>query len=196
MTFNKGLSKKSGFTLLELIISLVILGILVATAIPVLGAHLERNKFKGIVSETHSMVTFGRSLATLRGTHITLCPLDDDKQCSNQWHEELTLFEDLDQSASLNGSETILRISDAIIDNQTVQGGLKTERDFSRSSPILFRPGGDAFGHNGTLTLCQTGNIELSATIIISAPGRIRQGEDKDKDGLVEDSSGNNISCS
>ncbi len=180
-----------GFTLLELLVVVAISGILLGVGLPAMGALIERNQFKAEVSSLHRAVALSRSMAVYRGEAVSLCPLTSSNACGNNWTGKLTIFADSNQNSTLDSDEETIGIVSALEQPDT-----RLDRHHSRASAIMFRPTGNAFGHNGTLKVCMDGSTTLSATIIISGAGRIRLGEDSNNDGLAEDSSGDAVTCS
>lgn len=179
-----------GFTLLELLIVVAISGILLGVGLPAMGALIERNQFKAEVSAVHRAVALSRSMAVYRGEAVSLCPLDNLGNCSDQWSNSLSIFADTDRSGSLDENEVIIKVLPALSGDSS-----NLMRDFNRSSAVMFYPSGSAFGRNGTMKICLRSTLNLSATIIISGSGRIRMGKDQDDDGLVESSSGDPVDC-
>jgi len=180
----------NGFTLLELLVVVAISGILLGVGVPAMGALIERNQFKAEVSAVHRAVELSRSMAVYRGEAISLCPLDNLGNCSDQWSNSLSIFADTDRSGSLDENEVIIKVLPALSGDSS-----NLMRDFNRSSAVMFYPSGSAFGRNGTMKICLRSTPNLSATIIISGSGRIRMGKDRDDDGLVESSSGDPVDC-
>jgi type IV fimbrial biogenesis protein FimT len=180
----------NGFTLLELLVVVAISGILLGVGVPAMGALIERSQFKAEVSALHRAVALSRSMAVYRGEAISLCPLDNLGNCSDQWSNSLSIFADTDRSGSLDENEVIIKVLPALSGDSS-----NLMRDFNRSSAVMFYPSGSAFGRNGTMKICLRSTPNLSATIIISGSGRIRMGKDRDDDGLVESSSGDPVDC-
>ncbi|HYY61685.1 MAG TPA: GspH/FimT family pseudopilin [Burkholderiales bacterium] len=70
---------RSGFTIIELMTTLVILGILVTIAIPSFNDLIVGTRIKGAASDIYGALTFARSEAIKRNANVTVSPL------SGQW---------------------------------------------------------------------------------------------------------------
>ena len=179
-----------GFTLIELMVTLVIISIMVSLGVPAMSALVERSQFKAETSKIHRAISLTRSNAVYRSEAVSLCPLNSSQTCGADWNGQLSVFSDSNSNGELDHGETILYSIPAIA------GDSPLERAHSRNSPITFRPDGSAFGFNGTMSICLSGVTELSATVIVSSVGRIRIGQDTNEDGRVENSSGAPADCS
>ncbi|WP_058528577.1 pilus assembly FimT family protein [Legionella londiniensis] len=82
--------KKSGFTLLELLVSTGILLMLFFFAPPFVQSILSRNHLQAAVSELKSIVIFSRNQALIYSRKVVLAP----KSGMNQWKNGLVLFVD------------------------------------------------------------------------------------------------------
>lgn len=181
-------TSSKGFSLLELLITLIISSIVLSVGVPSFIRIIERSEFRSELSLIHRTISMGHAKAALNGWTVALCPLNAANKCTNDWEQTLTLFEDRNRNQKKETNEPILYLLEANDDDRVM-------RKFSRNAPITFNPQGNAFGFNGTLTYCQNGRSTLGGTIIIANSGRVRLGEDKNNDGIVENSSGHNIDC-
>lgn len=182
-------TSSKGFSLIELLITLTVSAIILSVGVPSLIKIIERSEFRSELSLLHRTISMGHAKAAMNGWTVALCPLDAANECTNDWEQTLTLFEDRNRNQKKETNEPILYLLEANDDDRVM-------RRFSRNAPITFNPQGNAFGFNGTLTYCQNGSSTLGGTIIIANTGRVRPGEDKNHDGIAENSQGQNIDCS
>ncbi|WP_419536157.1 GspH/FimT family pseudopilin [Endozoicomonas sp.] len=70
----RALEKSGGFTLVELIITLAVLGILSAIAYPSLTQSIANNQVRSQAEEIQSILAFARSEAITRGTDVVISP--------------------------------------------------------------------------------------------------------------------------
>ena len=79
-----GRVRESGFTLMELMLTLTLGGILLAVAVPMFNSMTANNRLISQSNEFISVVNFARSEAITRNTTITLCRADaeSDTDCS------------------------------------------------------------------------------------------------------------------
>lgn len=179
-----------GFTLIETMITLTIIGIVVSLGVPAMSSFVERNHFRAEISKVYRAISLARSQAIYRGEVVSLCPLENGQRCGVNWNGQLSVFSDSGTHGGLDNDDVILYTLPALPTDSSVT------RDYSRDNIITFRPDGSAFGFNGTLRICLSGKLELANTVIISNVGRIRMGQDKHHDGRTESSSGNTLNCS
>ncbi len=71
-------SKRQGFTLLELLITLVIVVVLVAMGAPAMTGLLDRMRVEDAVSRWQADLTYARQAAATYNTIVTVCPVGAD----------------------------------------------------------------------------------------------------------------------
>ena len=191
----KNSSKNNGFTMIELIIGIAILGIITAVAMPSLNQFLVNMRIDNEISQIHRLVLSARNSAISMERNVTLCPLDGSNTCANVWRGELSVFIDLDNDKIYEpanpgdpATEVLIKVKPAIQNNDTL-----TNAGFSR---IIFTPTGQlTTASNITFIYCPQGFNDLGRAVILSASGRAYQSSDVDDDGKDEYRDGNQISC-
>jgi type IV fimbrial biogenesis protein FimT len=111
-TENKSMNGKNhcGFTLFELLITLVIIAILTTLATPDFGALIQRNRVASAASDIIASITYARSEAIRRGRAIMVCPAGTGLQ--DGWTIEAG--PDGDFRTCGDASNTVLRQYDAL----------------------------------------------------------------------------------
>ena len=75
-------SKRQGFTLLELLITLVIVVVLVAMGVPAMTELLDRMRTEDAVSRWQADLTYARQAAAIYNTIVTVCPVATNSVCA------------------------------------------------------------------------------------------------------------------
>jgi len=97
-------AKESGFTLVELMITLVVVSILLAAAVPYLGDFTKNNRLISQTNDFMIAVQLARSEAVKRGTNTILCPSSNQTSCSadaSDWQNGWLVFSDFNVNGSL-----------------------------------------------------------------------------------------------
>ncbi len=110
-------SKHTGFTIMEALITIAIVGIIVALAIPSLGGLSSHDRAAGYLEQVKRGVQFARSKAQATGDVVILCPLTNPSSsgnCQTDWQaNEIAIFVDDNNSGSFEtASDTLLRVID------------------------------------------------------------------------------------
>lgn len=78
----KGASRRAGFTLLELVITVAVLAIALAIAVPSFQSIVSRNQLTAITNELVAALQLTRMEAVRRNQRVVLCPTTDGSTCS------------------------------------------------------------------------------------------------------------------
>lgn len=164
------MTPESGFTLLELLITLLLVGIIAAWGLPNFQALGERTAQTSEVNRFQSAFSLARNTAISQRSQLTLCPANEDrKACTNDWGGELMIVRG-DKTDSIV-AEDILRILPA-------QQG--TQVSYSRGwSRIRYSPLGYTSGYNGSFAICSSSGAENAQgkKLVLSQLGRLRVDE-------------------
>ncbi|MFZ4792098.1 MAG: GspH/FimT family pseudopilin [Candidatus Competibacteraceae bacterium] len=174
----------TGFTLLELIITMAIAAILMTVAIPSFNETIRSNR---ILTQTNELVTalnLTRSEAIKRGVPVTICKASypstattPPTACSTSasWNDGWIIYADPgtnDGTVKTSEGDQILRVKEAM----ATGFNLGTGSNFQNW--IAYLPTGSSKGNgglaNGTFTLCFNSNTSTGRTIVVNPAGRIR----------------------
>jgi prepilin-type N-terminal cleavage/methylation domain len=166
--FHLGSTKVKGFTIIELLVSTTIIGILLSAAAPSLNLLFDRFHARYALSSLRDAFTHARTLALKSGASITVCPMQTT-QCGHDWDQPLAIFMDLNQNLRLDPNET-LHVS---ISNQITHGYWQKKK--SKNNYIRFNPLGHAFSSATSFVYCpNSGRNDYAKQLVISFQGRIR----------------------
>lgn len=172
------MQKDKGFTLLELIVTIVIAGILMALAIPSFSDMIRNSRLTTTINELVGSLNLARSEAVKRGTNVIIKPVT-----GSNWESGWTV--ELPAPCTVN---CVLRAYPALKANYTLRGTVGASITYSSSG---------AAGQAGRLVLCETsgGTTPKSGYIkatSISLVGRINSVRDTNNNG-IPDISGTDI---
>lgn len=144
-----------GFTLLELIITLAIVGILTTVAVPSFSTFLKNNRITAQTNDFVIAMNYARSEAIKRGATLSVVAADDT--ADNEWGEGWNVVLDSDGS--------VLKIFSAL-------AGTSTLDSVGNTSTFTYASTGRV-NVADTLSLCDDRTAETGRTITISTTGRV-----------------------
>lgn len=191
-----------GFTLIELMVAVAILGLTTMIAIPSMSEWVVQMRIDNEISSLHRLVNTARNSAINLEQPVTLCPLKDNS-CTTDWEGELTVFIDLDNDGNLDNAVNVDIDNDGVLEGPfeetiiRVKGPISADDEltFARDR-IVYQPTGQASISNATFEYCVPGHSDKNRGITVSLRGRIYQSKDYDGDGKEENRSGDTIDCS
>ena len=164
-----------GFTLVELLVTLSVAGILLAIGVPNFTTMIQNNRMSAKINEVVAEVNFARSEAVKRGFPVTICKRNAaGTGCDNaaSWISGWIVFTDVNVPNGDGivdaGTDTILRVHGAL-------AGL-TSINYTRSR-ITFNGSGAGVGgvNNDTITFCDSRGISKAKGLVMSNTGRLRK---------------------
>lgn len=168
---------QGGFTLIELMVAVTVLGILLALAIPSFVDLMRNSQRSSAVNDLLADMTFARSESARRGRIMAVCandPGSDTGKCAgaSDWVKGWIVFQDTNGSGARDADEEVVRRASA-----------RTASLLVASDPKVFRlrpfnQRSDA----GRVTFCDPRDKGLSSAkhsreIVISVTGRVRIAE-------------------
>lgn len=164
------MKKHSGFTLLELLVTLAIVGIVTALAAPSMSTFIKNDRLVTQINALVGHLALARSEAVLRTQQVILCVSDNSTSCSGtNWNEGWIVFIDADNDNGFTVGETIVRAQPAL------EGGNLLNSSIG-SSVIYDSRGFAAAGSTGTFSLSDDRAPLCVKNIQISVTGRVSKG--------------------
>lgn len=106
---------QNGFTLYELMITLLIVGVVLSLGIPNMRAYSQNSRMTSAANDFHAAFHLARSEASRAKTNITICASADSVTCGGTWDQGYIVFVDTDGDIATGGvDETILRAQPAM----------------------------------------------------------------------------------
>lgn len=166
-----------GFTLMELMIALVIMGIVMAIAIPSLAQMLRVTRQKGVASDFFVDVMLARIEALKRARSVSICPTSDGTTCTGTattWSNRRLIFVDQNSDGDLDAGEFLIRVSEGVKSDVTVA----TDSASTPSAFLRFRPIGAVVGGARVFNVSASGLedrkvcIRATGQVSVSPPGQ------------------------
>ena len=163
-----------GFTLLELIIIIAILGITMAIAAPGLSTMISNNRISSNASDFAAALQLAKAEAVARLNPVIVCKKNTDSTgCigGGDWSQGWIVFSDDNGNGGVDAgdNESVLLIHEALHERISF-GGNHTQVDTS----ITFRPSGtSSITSTRTLIICNDDQFDASARgILVTITGR------------------------
>ena len=158
--------RQSGFTMVELMVTIAIVAILAALALPSFQQSLRSNRVATATNEMIGALSLARGEAIRNNGGGAVCPSTNGTACGGAWSDGWLVWADTNGNGALNAGEAVLRYSQA------------------RSKLTVGNTGGtvafDARGRrlaavNQSLTLRpdECGGQPLQSTLAINASGQV-----------------------
>lgn len=155
-----------GFTLIELMVTLAVLGILLGIAAPSFNQTLEQARHRTQMNQLLTDLNFARNQAITSRQPVTLCAGQDACDGNDQWVGRMMIFRDPNLNGQFDAGETLLQVSE-------IGGSLHWNWSSFRNQPHLsFRTDGTTNDQNGSLSLCH--GREVLKAFKINITGRTR----------------------
>ncbi len=160
---------RPGFTLVELLASMVVLSVLLVAAAPVFSALLERNRAMTLFHQLTASMAGARLAALRMGRPVTLCPTQDGLRCrlDGVWDDGWMAYLDPGRR------DQPLRSVDVIQHTAQPDAPMAVRSSAGRHR-IRFQPSGWAGGANLSLRVCAKRQARLLGAVVVNNAGRPR----------------------
>lgn len=172
---------QQGLTMVEMMITLAIMAILLAVAIPSFQGLIASTRLTSLTNEFITALTQAKSDAVRRGTRVTICMSANGNQCNNagSWDQGWIIFTDTTRAgnvANVDAGETILHVYRGGQAGIVIQGQAALPRYISFSSDGQSRTLVGAV-QAGTIEVCSTSTAladdERARDLQINASGQV-----------------------
>jgi type IV fimbrial biogenesis protein FimU len=154
-----------GFTLVELMVTIVIAGILLTIGVPSLVTMYEGYRANSNVEKIHNILVFARNQAVSYGATVNVCPFASATSCgtTTNWSGGIRVF-----ITDTSNTDRELRAIDSFNINDRIKGSSATitfsAEGLSSSGTIIYCPGGKA-------TDSRSVNVSTSGLVSYGAEG-------------------------
>lgn len=168
-------NSEGGFTLIELMITLVILAVLLGIGVPMFQEGVLNSKLSSYANDLVASATFARGEAVKRNSRVGMCASSNGTACSGNWEQGWMIYHDANNNGSHDSGEVVLER----------QGALATGYKITSSGDVIFEPTGfgstsrifticrqlpSVGGHERIVTLNSTGRLSVTKTSNSSCP--------------------------
>jgi type IV fimbrial biogenesis protein FimT len=187
-----------GFTLIELMVTIAIAGVLVGVAIPSFTSVISSSRLNTSTNELITALNLARSEAVKRSQSVTVRQVDANSFTHSgdtanwagaNWEDGWDVFTDVNNDGNYGTGDVLIRSYPALPANFTLRGN-NNFTNFIRFTSIGFIS--NSVG--GAFAICESGNISKAKLIIVKGSGRARIAPDTDHDGIPEKEDNTEIS--
>lgn len=178
--------KQRAFSLIELMITVAVGGVVLAVALPSLGNFNAKMRVDNEVSELQRLLLTARNIAINTGQNAQVCPLQGNV-CLNtdDWTGRIGVVSDADG---------LIKERSAITDGDQL---VFTHTSAFTSNTVIYTPSGQLSNtKTGVFSYCPQGYTDYSRGVSLSLAGRVYLSTDISGNGVDQDRDGNPIDCS
>jgi len=184
----------NGFTLIEMLVAVLIVGVLLMVAAPGFSNLISNNRMVSEVYALRATLSHARSEALARRAPVVVCPTTDGLACadSNDWSTGYMTFVDTDNNNVANSAD----VDEEIIQWEARQSPVAIGFD-NVIKRVRFGGQGIALGFDGTFTFCDSRGAGDARALILNPVGSLRAAVDTDAtpDGIVNDLDDADVVC-
>lgn len=160
--------RQAGLTLIELLVSVAVLGVLVAIAVPSMAGLMRQWAMDASAETFAGDLRLARSTATRLYRPVTVCPHANGNDCTQTtWESGWMVFVDLDNDQRLDANETVILRRGAQAGIAVINGKLTSVHSFD------FRPNGTLSGGANTIRVAAGAQGGDHREVVVNMMGRV-----------------------
>lgn len=154
---------EQGFTLVELMVTIALVAILLAIAVPSFSTLIESSRERATRDTLVSSIYAAKQQALSKRINVYLCPTTNGTSCNAAlvWGSDWLVYEDIDDNNNFSNGDIIVSYVDS-----------KTTQIRSTTGQIRFSPTGHSDAN--TFLVCSNTDNTIVYQIVLSRMGRVR----------------------
>lgn len=177
---------QKGFTILELMTTIALLGALLMLALPSFQDAVERNSIRSRIKEMRVNFSEARDHATTLRTNVTICSSSNGTSCDGaDWQDGWLAWADKDKDGALDADEVFM-VRPGYDDGSTVTASAKS---------VTFNASGAATATTEMHICPGSQKVKYARGLVVQLSGVVRYSRDADLDNVHEDNAGAAYTC-
>lgn len=163
------MKKNNGLTLVELLMTLVIAGLLMGVAIPGFNSMLIENDIVSASNQMKRVASYARAEAIKRGNRTVVCQSKNNRSCATSGQYILVISDSNDNASYADSADELLKVFEPLNNNTSI----KTYFQNFTNNRIVFSAQGSPESL-GSIELCYGSNSPYSKGLFINFGGQLR----------------------
>lgn len=171
---------QTGFTLMEMIATIVIAAIMITMAVPGLATFMNNNRMVTQINDFVASANIARMEAVKRAAHVVVCKSSNLTSCATSgggWEQGWIAFVDSDSSGTHDAGEDIITSHGPLSSGITLTGSASNSTYVTAdvSSTFYFKSDGSSnLTAYGEIVLCDTNrHTSVPKAVVINPVGRV-----------------------